>query len=439
MSNFPISSQSATPPRPPLAERAAAMVELRRGAAIRFGGDLAALAVDGLTEESLQGLLALTQTEEGSAAEGSAAEGGAAAERLRSSCTVTLFLSEHRAQFLGMVNANTNTSINNRQLSWNLSHDTDWRAQLGTILALALPTSVPSEGVGGDLGRGLASESGTSDSGSIAAIDPRVSFTTAEGHSVERLLDLAIEARLLPALLVVRFEPKTKQPPAALARLYALSEEALNWSPHRDPSAQNRVTLVSRAKIPLAHPEVSQPIPAEFLSFRPSSGGCDQIAVIIGAPNLALPVTVRLHSSCMTGDLFGSMRCDCGEQLHAAIARLHNSGGGVILYLHQEGRGIGISNKLRAYRLQEQGFDTLEANLQLGFNADLRDYHSAVAMLRTMGISSIRLLSNSPSKEGFLEYLGMPVIERLNHSFPANPHNRNYLQTKKLRAGHNIV
>ena len=144
----------------------------------------------------------------------------------------------------------------------------------------------------------------------------------------------------------------------------------------------------------------------------------------------------RLHSECFTGDLLGSLRCDCGDQLRGAIAQLTAGGGGVLLYLAQEGRGIGLVNKLRAYELQDAGFDTLEANQQLGFDDDERIYLPAALMLRQLGIGRVRLMTNNPAKVDALARHGIDVVERVPHAFPSNTHNAHYLKTKATRAGH---
>jgi GTP cyclohydrolase II len=172
------------------------------------------------------------------------------------------------------------------------------------------------------------------------------------------------------------------------------------------------------------------------VAFRPADGGAEHLALIIGKPDLSQPVLTRLHSACFTGDLLGSLRCDCGEQLQGAIARLAEAGGGVLLYLAQEGRGIGLVNKLRAYQLQDDGLDTLDANRRLGFEDDERLYLPAVQMLAELGISSVRLLTNNPTKVEALARHGVTVSERVPHVFPANPHNRRYLATKAKRSGH---
>jgi GTP cyclohydrolase II len=147
-------------------------------------------------------------------------------------------------------------------------------------------------------------------------------------------------------------------------------------------------------------------------------------------------VLARLHSECFTGDLLGSLRCDCGQQLRGALALMAERGGGVLLYLAQEGRGIGLINKLRAYRLQDEGFDTIEANERLGFEADERLFEAAAEMLRELGYARVRLLTNNPDKVAALGRLGIEVVERVGHAFPASNHNEAYLATKRRRSGH---
>jgi GTP cyclohydrolase II len=173
-----------------------------------------------------------------------------------------------------------------------------------------------------------------------------------------------------------------------------------------------------------------------IIAFRPEDGGPDHLALVIGAPDLKQPVLTRLHSACVTGDFLGSLRCDCGDQLRGAVTSIAEAGGGVLLYLAEEGRGIGIANKLRAYRLQDIGFDTLDANRQIGFRDDERRFGAAVAILRHLGVERVRLLTNNPEKLAVLEAHGVAVVERVAHAFPANPHNAAYLHTKAVRAGH---
>jgi GTP cyclohydrolase II len=196
-------------------------------------------------------------------------------------------------------------------------------------------------------------------------------------------------------------------------------------------TAARSLLRVSEARVPLADAEDTR-----IISFRPSDGGIEHLAILIGDPDPARPVLVRLHSECFTGDLLGSLRCDCGDQLRGAIAEIARAGSGVLLYLAQEGRGIGLANKLRAYGLQDMGADTVEANEQLGFDADERVYLPAAEMLRQLGFAEVRLLTNNPEKVAALDRCGIGVVERVPHVFPANGHNERYLRTKATRSGH---
>jgi GTP cyclohydrolase II len=190
------------------------------------------------------------------------------------------------------------------------------------------------------------------------------------------------------------------------------------------------LALVTRARVPLEGAENT-----ELVAFRSRDGGPEHYAIVIGAPPPHEPVLTRLHSECFTGDLLGSLKCDCGPQLRGAIEAIAKAGGGIVLYLAQEGRGIGLINKLRAYRLQDQGFDTIEANERLGFEADERLYDVAAKMLSLLGYSAVRLLTNNPDKVRSLEQSGIKVVERVPHHFAATEHNRAYLATK-AKAGH---
>ncbi|MGE5503607.1 MAG: GTP cyclohydrolase II [Actinomycetota bacterium] len=196
-------------------------------------------------------------------------------------------------------------------------------------------------------------------------------------------------------------------------------------------TAASTLTIVSQARVPLKDAEN-----ARIVAFRPSDGGIEHLAIVIGDPDPDQAVLARLHSECFTGDLLGSLRCDCGDQLRGAIGEIAQAGSGVLLYLAQEGRGIGLVNKLRAYQLQDDGFDTLDANLQLGFDDDERIYQPAAQMLRLLGIGSVRLMTNNPHKVDALARHGIDVAERVPHVFPANDHNEGYLRTKATRSGH---
>ena len=197
-----------------------------------------------------------------------------------------------------------------------------------------------------------------------------------------------------------------------------------------DQASVDTLELVTRARVPLAGAEKT-----ELAAFRAKDGGPEHFAIIINAPSPSAPVLTRLHSECLTGDLLASLKCDCGAQLRGAVETISAAGGGIILYLAQEGRGIGLVNKLRSYRLQDQGFDTMEANERLGFEADERVYAIGAKMLLLLGYRSVRLLTNNPAKGDALNAAGITVIERMPHRFPGNPHNREYLETK-IKSGH---
>jgi len=170
--------------------------------------------------------------------------------------------------------------------------------------------------------------------------------------------------------------------------------------------------------------------------FRPADGGEEHYAAEVGRPDRADPVLVRLHSACFTGDVLGSLKCDCGPQLNGALAAMATAGAGVLLYLNQEGRGIGLANKLRAYSLQDQGFDTVEANHRLGFEDDERDFRVGAAILVKMGISRVRLMTNNPKKVERLQACGIEVVERVPLHVGVNPLNQAYLRTKADKSGH---
>lgn len=197
-----------------------------------------------------------------------------------------------------------------------------------------------------------------------------------------------------------------------------------------DILAPATATIVARARLPVA--DIGE---AQIVAFREDGTGAEHVALLIGAPG-GRPPLVRLHSECLTGDVFGSLKCDCGPQLHEALRLISASGGGILLYLRQEGRGIGLANKIRAYALQDRGLDTVDANRRLGFADDERDYGVAAAMLRALGCAEVRLLTNNPAKVAGLEAEGIAVVERVAHHLPVNPHNADYLDTKRRRSGH---
>ena len=171
----------------------------------------------------------------------------------------------------------------------------------------------------------------------------------------------------------------------------------------------------------------------EFIPFRQTSNGIEHAALVKGKWTKDEPVLVRLHSSCFTGDIFGSMRCDCGPQLHKAMSMVEAEGKGVVIYLSQEGRGIGLLNKIKAYRLQDEGMDTVQANLKLGFGEDERDYGVGASIMRELGLGKVRLISNNPVKRAGLEGYGIKIVETIPLIIESNPHNQFYLETKAIR------
>jgi GTP cyclohydrolase II len=192
------------------------------------------------------------------------------------------------------------------------------------------------------------------------------------------------------------------------------------------------LTIASKASVPL-----SSGSRAEFVVFRDALGG-NATAIIIGKPDFSKPVLVRLHSACLTGDVFGSRRCDCGDQLELAIRRLEDAGAGIILYLPQEGRGVGLANKMRAYQMQDEGLDTVDANTNLGFEDDERDYGIAGRMLQMLGCRSVVLLTNNPAKLDGLAQAGIEIADRMAIETPVNAHNVRYMTAKAERAGHRL-
>ena len=239
---------------------------------------------------------------------------------------------------------------------------------------------------------------------------------------------LAKRARLTPALVVAEL------PGAARAALEEAGVVALPAADVSDPSPYEAVRLlrVSDAHVPVVGRE-----DCTLVLFREVDASAEHVAILFGEPDRSQPVRVRLHSSCLTGDLLGSLRCDCGDQLRNAADHLAEHGG-VLLYLAQEGRGTGLANKLRAYRLQDSGLDTIDADRYLGFRGDERNFGVAVAMLQQLGIGRVSLLTNNPRKIDSLQRGGIEVVERIALIAPANRHNERYLRTKRDRAGHQL-
>jgi GTP cyclohydrolase II len=238
-------------------------------------------------------------------------------------------------------------------------------------------------------------------------------------------------ARLLPAAVTAEIVDPTADDLAAWsARHDVLLVDAGDIFQY-DSTQARTLRAVSSARVPLLGAENTR-----IIAFRPIDGGLEHLAIVVGEPDKDAPVLTRLHSECFTGDLLGSLRCDCGDQLQGATQEIAAVGAGVLLYLAQEGRGIGLVNKLRAYELQDRGFDTMDANEQLGFDADERVYLPAAKILRLLGFERVRLMTNNPDKVTALAHCGIIVEERVPHTFPSNEHNESYLKTKAARSGH---
>jgi GTP cyclohydrolase II len=255
------------------------------------------------------------------------------------------------------------------------------------------------------------------------------SHPVAAGDPAEAAVLLTKLARLLPAAVVA---PLTDGTVASVwAEQHGVAIVCDDDIRRYHQIAAHTLRPVGEARVPLEGAEN-----ARILAFRPADGGIEHLAILIGTPPPGEPVLARLHSECFTGDLLGSLRCDCGDQLRGAILAIADAGAGVLLYLAQEGRGIGLVNKLRAYQLQDAGFDTLDANGQLGFDDDERIYQPAAEMLRQLGFDSVRLMTNNPLKVDALARHGVSVTERVPHVFQSNVHNLSYLRTKAIKGGH---
>lgn len=258
---------------------------------------------------------------------------------------------------------------------------------------------------------------GTTDTNNQCSVDKP---NTVKLQCARAALNLAHNAHVLPAFIMF---------PIASVPNDVLSVDVIEATNHREQSGE--LIMLSKARIPLAAAES-----VELTVFRERHGNAEHVAIKVGDPDLSGTVTVRIHSSCFTGDILGSMKCDCGEQLNRAISTMAEGDGGVVVYVSQEGRGIGLSAKLLAYQLQDKGLDTIEANQHLGFDADERQYQAAVFMLQQLDIKSVRLMTNNPLKIEALKNHGVNVADRVPSPATVNVHNARYLQTKRDRAGH---
>ncbi len=244
------------------------------------------------------------------------------------------------------------------------------------------------------------------------------------GRLDEAALELARLALSLPAVVVMPLSEETEIDGSVL-RVTADAIEGYRAERVRD------LKIVGRAPVPLEDaPET------EFIVFRGGEGLRDQVAVVVGRPDFAEPVTVRLHSACLTGDLFGSLKCDCGDQLRFSVRWMAEHGGGILLYLDQEGRGNGIANKIRAYKLQSEGYDTYDADEMLGFGPDQRRFDFAAEMLRQLGVTRVRLITNNPDKIAALQNSGLDLVAHQRAPARTTAENAGYLASKRDRAGH---
>ena len=394
-----------------------AVVDLRRGLPVLLvleikeeGADaLLIQAAETVTSQGLDRLLSLAGGNSSSAADDEASL----------SVRASLVITARRGEVLILSSATTPDGAQNTE------------RQADPILVLPLPTDFDAE-----LLAGLADPTSKEAAGPFAHLP---ATPANPGGVCDAALSLVRMAHLLPACVTVPLDSSCfdsgHDDLIAASQQWALdkgllavrAEEVLAC--HRRPE----ITLVPvvTARVPLALAEKAQ-----IHVYRPEDGGQEHFAIVIGEPAPDQPVLTRIHSSCFTGDLLESLRCDCGEQLHGALVTIAENGTGILLYLTQEGRGIGLVNKLRAYHLQDRGFDTFEANEQLGFEADERVFSAAAQMLNDLGFSRVRLLTNNPRKVAALERCDIMVEERVPHAFPANDHNETYLKTKARRGGH---
>lgn len=291
-----------------------------------------------------------------------------------------------------------------------------------TIRALADPATTPE-----DFGR----------PGHINPLYAQQRGVLARAGHTEAAVDLARLAGLRPAACLIEILNED----GTMARMPQLQEFAAKHGLHvitiRDLIAYRlrNETLVERGE------EVDMPTAYghfRLIPFRQKDNGLEHVALIKGAWQEGEPVLVRVHSSCMTGDIFGSARCDCGEQLHKALRMVEDEGKGVVLYLNQEGRGIGLMAKIAAYKLQEQGYDTVDANLHLGYDPDERDYGVGAQILQSLGVTRMRLMTNNPVKRVGLEAYGLEIVENVPIETDPNPYNERYLRTKQARMGHTL-
>ncbi len=292
-----------------------------------------------------------------------------------------------------------------------------------TIKALVNPDTMPS-----NLGR----------PGHIFPLKARAKGVLRRAGHTEAVVDLTRLAGLKPGGALVEI----MNDDGSMARMYDLQKisgnfgikivtikDLIRYTLERD----SIIEMGDRVKLPTDKGDF------EFIPFRQTSNGLEHAALVKGSWTKDEPVMVRLHSSCFTGDIFGSMRCDCGAQLQKAMKMVEDAGKGVVIYLNQEGRGIGLFNKIKAYKLQDEGMDTVQANLKLGFGEDERDYGVGASIMRELGLGNVRLISNNPVKRAGLEGYGIKIVDTIPLIIESNPHNQFYLETKANKMGHDLT
>lgn len=256
------------------------------------------------------------------------------------------------------------------------------------------------------------------------------------GHT-EAAVDLAKLAGLQPAAALIEI----MNPDGSMARMPELIEKAKEFG-IKIITIKDLIAYRMESESLIEKGETVH-LPTKFgdfmiTTFRQKSNGLEHVALTKGNWGKDEPILVRVHSSCATGDIFGSLRCECGEQLEEALKRIEKEGKGVLIYMNQEGRGIGLMNKIKAYKLQEEGLDTVDANIHLGFQADERDYGVGAHILRELGVSKMKLMTNNPTKRIGLESYGLEIVENISIEIQPNRYNLRYIKTKKERMGHNI-
>jgi len=302
---------------------------------------------------------------------------------------------------------------------------TDWRAQTlkaraydGDLARLKMPSDAPLGWV-----HAIADPS---DDLNTPMKGPLSALRDGDAQPARLALSIAKEAQLLPSVVMAEVKDGME-----FARQNTLTR--IPAGPQVEAALGNAHTLdpIASARLPMSVSETGR-----LHVFRPEDGGEEHYAIEIGTPSRREPVLARLHSACFTGDLLGSLKCDCGPQLRGALAQMGQEGAGVLLYLNQEGRGIGLANKMRAYSLQDQGFDTVEANHRLGFEDDERDFRIGAQILNRLGFESIRLMTNNPAKLDMMKAQGIAVTERVPLKVGKTAFNEDYLRTKSEKSGH---